>query len=66
MHVNNKLNAIILVSKERALKASVNDSIKKWTVNNCFSQSLFVAQFSIKILEKKSSNIKCVSKRYAA
>ena len=57
-----QISTIILVSKERALKASVNDSIKKWNVNNCFSQSLFVAQFSIKILEKISSNIDIVSK----
>ena len=46
-----QISTIILVAKDRALKASKDDSIEKWNVNNCFSQILFVAQFFIKILE---------------
>ena len=56
-----QISTIILVAKDRALKASKDDSIERWNVNNCFSQTLFVAQFSIKILEKTSSHINIAS-----
>lgn len=56
-----QISTIILVAKDRALKVSKDDSIEKWNVNNCFSQTLFVAQFSIKILEKTSSHINIAS-----
>ncbi len=56
-----QISTIILVAKDRALKASKDDSIERWNVNNCFSQTLFVAQFSIKILEKSNLHINIAS-----
>lgn len=56
-----QISTIILVAKDRALKSSKDEAIKKWTVNNCYSQTLFVAQFAIKILEKTSSYINIAS-----
>ena len=50
-----QLSTLILVAKDRALKISKDECIVKWNSNNCFSQSLFIVQLSIKLLDKMTS-----------
>ena len=50
----NQITTLILVAKDRCLKISKDECLVRWTNNNCFSQSLFIAQFSIKLLNNLS------------
>ena len=45
-----QLSLLILFSKDRSLKISKDDCLSRWTILNCFSQSLFVAKSTITIL----------------
>ena len=56
-----QLSTLILVAKDRALKISKDECIVKWNSNNCFSQSLFIVQLSIKLLDKMTSEFNLLS-----
>jgi len=50
-----QLSTLILVAKDRSLKISKDECIIKWNPYNCFSQSLFIVQLSIKLLNSMTS-----------
>lgn len=53
-----QLSTLILVAKDRALKISKDECINRWNSYNCFSQSLFIVQLSIKLLDNMASDFK--------
>ena len=57
-----QISTLILVAKDRALKISKDECLERWTLHNCFSQTLFIAQFSIKLLDNIAMNNKIVAK----
>ncbi len=46
-----KLTLLILIAKERALKASKEECITRWNKNIFFSQTLLLSQFTVKLLD---------------
>ena len=56
-----QLSTLILVAKDRSLKISKDECITEWNAYNCFSQSLFITQLSIKLLDKMTSEFKLLS-----
>ena len=57
-----QISTLILVAKDRALKISKDECLERWTLHNCFSQTLSIAQFSIKLLDNIAMNNKIVAK----
>lgn len=49
-----QLSLLILVAKDRALKISKDERLASWNNMNCFSQSMFTAQFTSKLLNEIS------------
>ena len=45
-----QITHLILIAKDKSLKISYDDCIKRWTPLNYFSQSLLIVQFTIKLL----------------
>ena len=45
-----QLSTLILIAKDRSLKVSKEECLLRWNVYNCFSQSLYCAQFSRKLM----------------
>ena len=52
----NQISTLILAAKDRSLKISKDECLERWTNYNCLSQSLFIAQYSIKLLNSLSLN----------
>ena len=52
----NQISTLILAAKDRSLKISKDECLERWTNHNCLSQSLFIAQYSIKLLNSLSLN----------
>ena len=46
-----QLTLLILIAKDRALKASKEECITRWNENNFFSQTLLLSQFTVKLLD---------------
>ena len=51
-----QLSLLILIAKDRSLKISKDECLSRWTILNCFSQSLFVVKSALSILNNMGLN----------
>ena len=51
----NKLLKYILVAKHRCLKIANNKVIVEWNCHNYFTQTILLAQFTVKLLQQTNS-----------
>ena len=56
-----QITLLILIAKDRALKASKEECIIRWNEDNFFSQTLLLAQFTIKLLNSIGLNYSLVT-----
>ena len=56
-----QISTIIFIAKDRSLKISKDDCLVRWSVSNYYSQSLFIAQFAIKLLERLGSKCNVIT-----
>ena len=56
-----QISHLILIAKERSLKISYDDCIKRWTTTNFYSQSLLIAQFTRKLLINAGFDIELIT-----
>ena len=56
-----QISTIIFIAKDRSLKISKDDCLVRWSISNYYSQSLFIAQFAIKLLERLGSKCNVIT-----
>ena len=50
-----QLTHLILIAKHRCLKIANNEVIAKWNCHNYFTQTILLAQFTVKLLQQTNS-----------
>ena len=57
-----KLTHLILVAKHRCLKIANNKVIVKWNCHNYYTQTILLAQFTVKLLQQTNSAADLIEK----
>ena len=59
-----QLTHLILVAKHRCLKIANNKVIVKWNCHNYFTQTILLAQFTVKLLQQSDTSTDLIEKIY--
>ena len=57
-----QLTHLILVAKHRCLKIANNEVIAKWNCHNYYTQTILLAQFTVKLLQQTNSAADLIEK----